>query len=69
LIKNNIKINEVDRDGNTPAWVTIMNWEGGKKYDVLKELYKNGADLDIKNKSGNYAGKIIPREIMEKLKL
>jgi ankyrin repeat protein len=69
LVRNNIKINEVDKDGNTPAWVTIMNWNGGKNYDVLKELYKNGADFDIKNKAGNYAGKIIPKEIIEKLKL
>jgi ankyrin repeat protein len=68
LLKNNCNVNSLDKDGNTPAWVAIMNWRGGRNYDVLKELYKNNADLEIKNKAGNSASKIIPKEIMEKLK-
>jgi ankyrin repeat protein len=68
LLENNININMVDKDGNTAAWVTIMNWNGGKNFDVLKELYKNKADFEIKNKAGNSVNKIIPKEIMEKIK-
>ena len=68
LLKNNISINMLDKDGNTAVWVAIMNWNAGKNFDILKELYENKADLEIINKAGNNALKIIPKEIIEKLK-
>jgi ankyrin repeat protein len=68
LLENNANIDIVDISGNTPAWITIMNWRGGKKFPVLKELYTYGADLTIKNKAGNSAINIIPEKIMNQLK-
>ena len=67
LLTGKSNINIPDKYGNTPAWVTVMNWKGGKNFSVLKELYKNGADLNIKNNAGNSAIDIIPQNILEQL--
>jgi ankyrin repeat protein len=69
LLENNADLNIVDIYGNTPAWITIMNWKGGKNFSILKELYIHNADLTIKNKAGNSAIKIIPENIMNQLKV
>ena len=68
LLLNNADVNIVDEHGNTPAWVTIMHWKGGKNLSILKELYNHQADLSIKNKAGNSAIKLIPEKIMTQLK-
>jgi len=68
LLRKNPNVNLVDKYGNTAAWVTVMNWKGGKNLAVLEELYKYGADLTVKNKAGKAALDIIPREILEQLK-
>lgn len=68
LLEKNANVNLVDKYGNTAAWVAIMNWKGGANFPVLKELYKNRADLTIKNNAGNSAIDIIPQEILEQLK-
>ena len=68
LLKRKSNINLVDKYGNTAVWVTVMNWKGGRNLSVLKELYKCGADLTIKNNAGKAALDIIPCEILEQLK-
>lgn len=68
LLMHNANINIVDKYGNTPAWVTIMNWKGGENLPILKELYKHKADLSIKNNAGNSAIDIIPKDIINQLK-
>lgn len=68
LIKKKANINIQDIHGNTPAWVCIMNWKGGGNLTNLKTLYKNGADLTIKNNAGRNAKDIIPEKILSKLK-
>ena len=68
LLDNEPNVNLVDNYGNTPAWVTIMNWRGGENFPILKMLYKNGADLTIRNNSGNSAIEIIPQNILDQLK-
>ena len=40
LLLNNADVNIVDEHGNTPAWVTIMHWKGGKNLSILKEWFK-----------------------------
>lgn len=67
LIDKGANINIIDENGNTPAWVAIMHWRGGKNLPILKKLYNHKADLSIKNKAGNSANKIIPQKIMEQL--
>jgi len=67
LLNRKSNINNLDKYGNTAAWVTIMNWKSGENLPILKELYKNGADLNIKNNAGNSAIEIIPQNILEQL--
>lgn len=67
LLAANANMNIVDIYGNTPSWITIMNWKGGENFPVLKELYRHNADLTIKNKVGKSAIDIIPESIMNQL--
>lgn len=67
LLANNASVNAIDTNGNTPAWICIMHWKGGKNLNNLKLLYQNNADLSIKNKANKSAKEIIPEKIILQL--
>lgn len=48
LINNNIDINVIDNDGNTPLWIAAIN----NHVQITLLLIESGADLKIKNKEG-----------------
>lgn len=67
LLKNEANPNIQDKNGNTPSWVTIMYWAGGKNYDTLQAFVNANADLTLKNKAGRAAIDLIPEKIKEQL--
>lgn len=67
LLNNGVNPDVQDIHGNTPSWVTVMNWKGGENFDLLQELTKNNANLEVKNKVGKTTKELIPDEIMTKL--
>lgn len=68
LLQNNATVNIQDNNGNTPVWVCIMHWKGGKNKKNLQLLYNVKADFDIKNNAGKSAKDIIPQQIMDELR-
>ncbi|WP_312076438.1 ankyrin repeat domain-containing protein [Chryseobacterium sp.] len=68
LLNNNAEINAQDENGNTPTWVCIMHWKGGKNMNNLRLFYQKNADLDVKNNAGRSAKDIIPEKIFIDLK-
>lgn len=68
LVESGANLNQKDIHGNTPAWVSVMNWKAGKNFDNLKKLENSGADLSLKNNAGKSADEIIPEKIMLELK-
>ena len=63
LLASGANPNIQDVHGNTPPWVAIMNWGGGKNFDNLKSLIDNNADLAIKNNAGRAGIDLIPEKI------
>lgn len=63
LLNNSADPNILDAHGNSPAWVAVMNWDGGKNFDLLKLLVEHGADLQLKNAAGRSVMELLPEKI------
>jgi ankyrin repeat protein len=67
LLEHGAIPNIQDKNGNTPAWVAIMYWNGGKNFDTLQALINSKADLTLKNKANRAAIDMIPEKIKVQL--
>ena len=63
LLKNGANKDTQDKHGNTPSWVALLNWGGGKNFNALKTLVEHKANLTLKNNAGRCTLDLIPEKL------